>query len=120
MVQLFQLQVVIEWITASELDTAGFRIYRALKPEGPFENISSDLITSSADPLLGGSYEFTDSDVHANQRYYYQLFEIETGGKENFLGETSVLPKRTGWLEGIAGAVLVLVGVFLSKLPAQK
>lgn len=30
-----QASVLVEWTTASELDTAGFNLYRSLEPDGP-------------------------------------------------------------------------------------
>jgi pyruvoyl-dependent arginine decarboxylase (PvlArgDC) len=55
--------------------------------------------------------------VQANIRYYYQLVEIESTGKQNILGVTSVLPGHTGLIEGSAGIVCIVVGVILLKIP---
>lgn len=118
--QFITVEVVIEWKTASEMDTVGFYIFRSLDSEGPFEKITTYPIPSSADPLVGGSYQFSDTNTNAGQRYYYQLIEIETSGKENILGETSVIPEHNGFLMGIAGVVLIIFGVLLARFPGQK
>lgn len=110
------IQVVIEWKTASEMDTVGFNIYRSLTPDGPFEKITAQSISSSADPLVGGSYKYYDKDVIANQLYFYQLMEVEAGGSENSLGIISVFAKRYGIVEGAAGIVLILLGIILLRL----
>ena len=72
--------ITVEWSTASELNTAGFNLYRSEKPDGPFTRINSEIIPGSADPLVGGSYSFTDTNVIAGHTYYYQLEDVETGG----------------------------------------
>jgi hypothetical protein len=113
-------QVVIEWETASELDTAGFDIFRSITPDGPFERITINPVPSTGDPLIGGSYRFKDTQVNANNWYYYQLIEIETSGKQNILGETSAMPRYTGWIEGIAGLICIFLSVFLVKYSTRK
>lgn len=72
--------VTVEWSTASELNTAGFNILRGDNPAGPFTRLNADLIPASPDPLVGGSYVFTDTHVAPGQTYYYQLEEVEFGG----------------------------------------
>ena len=72
--------VTVQWSTASELNTAGFNILRGDNPNGPFTRVNADVIPASPDPLVGGSYVFTDTNVTAGQTYYYQLDEVEVGG----------------------------------------
>ena len=40
-------RVVVEWSTASELDTAGFNLYRSESPDGPFEKVNQNLISGA-------------------------------------------------------------------------
>ena len=72
--------VTIEWTTASELNTAGFNLYRSEELAGTYTRLNADLIPGSTDPLTGGSYRYTDTNVIAGRTYYYQLEDIETGG----------------------------------------
>ena len=73
-------QVVVEWSTATELDTAGFNLYRSMAEDGPFEQANDLLIPSSPDPLTGGDYEFVDQNVAPGVTYFYQLEEVEYNG----------------------------------------
>jgi hypothetical protein len=75
--------VTVQWSTASELNTAGFNLYRAESDQGPYTRLNTDLIPASPDPLVGGSYVFTDTNVVAGQTYFYQLEDIETSGAAN-------------------------------------
>ena len=72
--------VTVEWSTASELNTAGFNVLRSDTPNGPFARLNSEVIPASPDPLVGGSYVYTDTDVTPGRTYYYQLEEVESGG----------------------------------------
>ena len=72
--------VTVEWSTASELNTAGFNVLRSDNPNGPFTRLNPEVIRASPDPLVGGSYVYTDTNVTPGQTYYYQLEEVEFGG----------------------------------------
>lgn len=76
-------EALILWSTESEVETAGFHVFRATDPEGPYEQLTTDLIPSAGDPFSGGSYRYTDRDVALGQTYYYQLEELELTG--NFI-----------------------------------
>ena len=72
--------VTVEWSTASELNTAGFNVLRSDNPDGPFARLNPAVIPASPDPLVGGSYVYTDTNVTPGRTYYYQLEEVESGG----------------------------------------
>ena len=66
--QAFQeASVLVEWSTASELDTVGFNLYRADTPQGPFAQVNSELILASSEPLTGGAYSYRDSAVQSGR-----------------------------------------------------
>jgi len=72
--------VTVEWSTASELNTAGFNVLRSDSPAGPFARLNPEVIPASPDPLVGGSYVYTDTNVTSGRTYYYQLEEVESSG----------------------------------------
>ncbi len=72
--------VTVNWTTASELNTAGFNLYRSENKDGPYTRLNTDMIPGSTDPLTGGSYSYTDTTAIARQTYYYQLEDVESGG----------------------------------------
>ena len=81
-----QTAVLVEWTTASELDTAGFNLHRGDSQEGPFTQINADLIPASEDPLTGSSYHYEDQPVQPGRVYYYRLEEVELDGSSNIFG----------------------------------
>jgi hypothetical protein len=67
------------WITGSEVDNAGFNIYRSLSSNGPFVKVNSALIPAEGDPVAGASYSYADSAL-ALGTYYYLLEDVDLYG----------------------------------------
>ena len=119
---------IITWSTESEVDTAGFHVYRANQEDGPYEKVTKNLIESKGDPFTGGEYEFRDLNVKAGQTYFYQLEELETTGNFIRLPDTVRFDPRDGiygfidhinW-NVLSVLLLVLFAVWLWPQPAQK
>ena len=107
-------QIVIYWRTETEINTAGFNLYRADSSDSPFERINSELILSKGDPLMGAEYEFVDSQVGRNQSYQYQLEEIEVDGLTNQLDLIHAeAPSTQEWVAVLAGVGMLVGGVLL-------
>lgn len=99
--------VRVEWVTETEINTAGFNLYRSESPTGPFDlKVNDQLIPASPDPLIGGRYSFTDRTARPGVAYYYQLQEIETTGRANTYGPISV---QADWFDWRWGVVYVLL-----------
>lgn len=93
--------IVISWSTETEVNTAGFNVYRALSEDGPWEKINDRLIPGSPDPLRGGNYTFTDSKVQAGVSYWYELEEVELSGQTTRLERTMATARGAGLLDGL-------------------
>lgn len=97
-------QVVVRWETASELETAGYNLYRSNSPDGPFTQVNAELIPAKGDQLVGARYELTDTQVVAGETYSYQLEEVTSDGKTSRQGLVSVRVQAghpmTTWLVG--------------------
>ncbi len=115
-----EVAVVIAWETASELDTAGFNLYRGDEETGPFVQVNEYLIPGSTDPITGGSYEFVDTDVTGGETYYYQLEEVEQSGAAILVETTAVQATAGGQLELVLAGLLFIIAVFgvISQLRA--
>ena len=82
-------EAVITWETETEVNTAGFHVYRSESEAGPWERVSTALIASEADDVFSGAtYEFRDPNVEQGKTYFYQLEELETSGNFNRLPDT--------------------------------
>jgi hypothetical protein len=70
-------KIEIEWETETEINTAGFNIYRSDSAEGEFVRINPQIIPSQSDAVSGATYLYTDKNVERGKTYYYRLEDIE-------------------------------------------
>jgi len=105
--QYFNPQVIIEWSTASEVDSLGFFIFRGDSKDGPFEKqINLSIIPSKGQIVTGADYSITDQNVIPGFTYYYQLHEIQLDGATETFGPIEIIAKRNGLLEIILSIAL--------------
>ncbi|CAN2039328.1 putative pectate lyase C (modular protein) [Candidatus Magnetomoraceae bacterium gMMP-15] len=77
--------VLLNWQTASEIDNAGFHIWRSETKNGNYTRITDNIIPSYAlGSVSGAEYVYEDRDVVAGQTYYYKLEDIEYDNDSNF------------------------------------
>ena len=100
--------VLVEWTTESEVDTAGFNLYRSESAEGPYVKINPELIPGSSDPILGGHYVYTDTNVVAGRTYYYKLEDVELDGTTTLHGPIEVVAEAAG-AAGLCAVLWVVV-----------
>ena len=112
--------VIVDWSTASELDTAGFNLYRRNTENGPLIQINDFLIPSSSDPLAGGTYQYTDRQVVPGQTYYYQLEAVEVNGSTTRYGPIKVKAEPGGRMESVLACFLTVTSAFLLLIPKMK
>ena len=72
--------VKVEWQTESEIDNAGFNLYRSESEDGKYIKINASLIPAKGSPTHGTSYEFVDEDMKNTKTYYYKLEDIDMNG----------------------------------------
>lgn len=82
--------VMLRWRTASELNCAGFYVYRSDGEDGSFERISG-LIPSPGNNSSGGGYRFLDAGANPGNAYRYRLTWLDADtGSEQFVEETLI------------------------------
>lgn len=72
-------RAMIIWETATEIDNAGFNLYRAASPAGPWVQINSALIGAEGDSVSGAHYSFVDTPGRGI--FYYRLEDVDFFGK---------------------------------------
>jgi hypothetical protein len=86
-------KVTVEWTTESEIDNAGFNLYRAESEDGEYIQINEGLIPAEGSPTEGASYEFFDEGVKNRRTYYYKLEDIDLNGVSTMHGPVSATPR---------------------------
>lgn len=76
------------WVTGSEIDTAGFNLWRS--DGGQFGKINPRLIEAKGGPAVGARYHYLDRCAAAEAACTYGLEEIETNGQSSFYGPAHV------------------------------
>ena len=89
----FRLTVIVEWSTESEIDNAGFNLYRSASEVGEYIKINASLIPAQSSPTQGASYEYIDKGVKNRRTYYYKLEDIDLNGTSTFHGPIAATPR---------------------------
>ena len=108
-----QPEVIVEWETASELDTIGFNVLRSENPEGSYMQVNSQLIPTDSDSLTGNQYTYHDTVPKAGTTYFYMLEEIEITGNSNRHGPIEVKANNQALIEVILALFLIVGAVIL-------
>ena len=81
-------EVVIRWITESEMNCAGFNIKRSTTRDGEFKVINSVMIPGAGTTNERQSYTYTDKTAKPKGFYYYQLECVSVDGTRQTLRTT--------------------------------
>ena len=122
-IAISQAQVVVEWSTASELDTVGFNIYRSETPNGPGVIVNKEIIPPAEDALTGGNYRYIDSNVVPGRVYYYFLEDISANGSTNTNGPVVVKAQtsvKMAWILIVMLAVAAAACILILRRPRRK
>jgi hypothetical protein len=86
--------VVLAWKTGTEIDNAGFNLYRATAPDGPYTRINGALIAAQGDTVGGASYSYVDTPG-GHGTFYYKLEDVDLDGVATQHGPVSatVMPR---------------------------
>ena len=72
--------VVITWITESEVDNAGFYIYRSETKDGEFKVVNPQIIQGAGTTGERHTYNWKDTTAKSNTVYYYRIEDVSHAG----------------------------------------
>ncbi len=81
-------QVILSWITESEIENAGFNILRSQSKQGPFVRVNPKLIQGAGTTGERSTYTWTDTTAIPNILYYYQIGDVSFAGVHQTLTTT--------------------------------
>lgn len=85
--------VRVEWTTASEVGTAGFRLLRWDASARRFRPVHDQLLPGLIHAAQGGTYRFHDQGASPAESQVYLLEEVEAGGRTRQHGPFTAKPK---------------------------
>ncbi len=85
--------VSIAWATESEIDNAGFNIYRSTSENGEYIQTNEDLIPAEGSATEGAAYGFVDDGVQNRKTYWYKLEDIDLNGVSTMHGPVRATPR---------------------------
>ena len=72
--------VVLKWITESEVDNAGFYIYRSETKDGQFKVVNPTMIQGAGTTSERHTYTWKDTTAKPNVAYYYRIEDVSHAG----------------------------------------
>jgi len=85
--------VTLLWQTASEINNAGFNLYRSEVQNGTYKKINAAIIPAQGISTQGGYYKFIDNKTQNRKTYYYKLEDIDLNGMSTMHGPVSATPR---------------------------
>ena len=82
--------ILLTWETVSEIDNAGFNLYRSDSSAGPGE-LQTFVPSAAPGSSQGAAYEWTDLDVLPGVTYFYWLEAIDLNGQATLLGSVNAM-----------------------------
>lgn len=82
--------IVLLWETASEVNCAGFHVWRSPDNVSVYQCITQELIPAQGNSSSGHAYEYVDIHVKPDILYWYQIEEISTDGESALFGPIQV------------------------------
>jgi hypothetical protein len=86
-------RVKLEWVTESEIDNAGFYIWRSTEENGEYVRLNDEIIPAQGSPGQGATYDFTDKTAKNRNTYFYKLQDMDVYGNSTFNGPVSATPR---------------------------
>jgi len=80
--------VSLDWVTATEINTAGFLLYRSTTPDGYKVQLTQYLIAAQGSAVAGSSYKVTDTPGYGT--FYYWLQDVDHSGFNSLHGPVIV------------------------------
>ena len=84
--ELSDAGVILKWTTESEVDNAGFYIYRSETKDGEFKVVNPTMIQGAGTTGERNEYTWTDTIAKPNTVYYYRIEDVSHAGVREQLG----------------------------------
>ena len=83
-------EVAVRWTTESELNNAGFNIYRSETRDGEYKQVNTELIAGNGTTGERNTYKWVDPTAKPGVAYYYQIEDVSFAGEREALAITKL------------------------------
>ncbi len=80
--------ILLSWETVSEMDNAGFNLYRSASPDAP-DALLAFVPSQAPGSTQGASYSYEDAEVAPGETWYYWLEDVDLNGATALHGPVS-------------------------------
>jgi hypothetical protein len=95
-------EVIVGWVTATEVNNMGFNVYRAMTETGTYVQINERIIPGLGSTARGMRYEFSDTAVTNGGTYWYKVDAVEFDGRAARYGPVSAHPGLDADADGMS------------------
>gem|GEM_PF-3471385 len=81
--------VILSWETTSEMEHAGFHLWRSENKEWGYERITEALIPAEGSTTQGAAYRFEDTAAAPGKNWFYKLEDVDADGNTTLHGPVS-------------------------------
>ncbi len=85
------LGVLIRWTTESEVNNAGFNLYRSKNSDASYEKINNQLIKGAINSSVANDYEYLDNAIENGNNYFYKLEDVDLSGQTEIHDPISIM-----------------------------
>jgi len=82
--------IVLTWTTESEVNNAGFYVWRSESENGRYQKLSAVLISGQGNSSSKTGYHFSDPTAKPGKIYWYKIEAVSSNGESEFHGPISV------------------------------
>jgi len=89
-VQKAEIGTAVNWETATEINNAGFYVWRCDSEDGEYTKLHDVIIPSKGEGNMGATYSYNDVTARIGCTYYYKLEDVDYQGKGTMHGPVKV------------------------------
>ena len=111
--------VTLQWMTRSEVDNAGYNLFRATSEDGAYQKINVKLIPGAGTTTNEHTYRYVDHPPLLGV-YFYKLECVSTGGSSEYFGPIEVRMWRAAFkLYAMSPSPMITTARIPFELPYQ-
>jgi len=119
-------RATLTWKTETEVNTAGFNVYRGEQPDGPWQLLTTaGPLPARGSSMNGSEYRYIDRGLSAGHTYYYVIEEVEYDMTTHRYTGDAVALTVDSWRGAAiplfgAGLVIGLAVIWLGRAPTRE